>query len=1253
MIAYKWNALGNLDDNLGLYWGYTNPEKPNWYGYINPNPYLENDIRSINPTPIKVTVNQPVRTGPGTDYTNTFGTVSTGQKFVAFSECNGWYQIYIPSRYGPATGWIRGTADSSSTIIKINDPTRVSNPTNGVSIRDNPTTSANAVTYVWDKQQFVMSGKSTEPSSGKLWYKIYLPNGLSSLTGWVCSDYVNAQTLSVSLTTNPSSETAPLKGVDFTATVSGNATDTINYTFYANRSDDGINITPDYCFKIDGRNPNGTGGTVIYKGSATSWNGGTTFTVRNVYNYTSAGTYTAKVIAEQGSASPAEARVTITVSGPTAPPKAQFTTSTTSGNAPLTVQFTDQSTGNITSYSWNFGDGGTGTTQNPSHTYTTAGNYTVSLIVTGSGGSDTKTKRGCIQVNTPPLPPDFTFVLSSPATQTIAQGGSTSYVISLKSISGYNLPVYLSVSGISPSPGNDNPMTCSLSSSLVTPSDPPATATLNVITLRTAIPQTYTIFIRGQDGTKIHDTSVQLVVNPSLLNGSISGKVYEEESGNPLDGVAIQATQVTQFGNWQQRGSTTTQSGGSYRMQGLIPGQYYIYARRSGFGTVIKTDIPVLSGQETSNQNLSMTNNPGWIYGTVKDNTNTAVGNIGVQASIKGTNGNTYYINGANTASGTGYYELRDLGAGNSYQVKTNGTTIDNIDYVAPIASGVSVQKGQGTNINLVLQPAAKIFGTVKDAQGNPVKGVTINCWADNGNIGGNGDTTTDGSGNYKDYSLRYLLPGYTYTVDVIPPSDTDYVIQRFQVNVPSAGSYERDITLQGGAIKISGNVKVKATQQPPQDTAVRIGYWNRQYSASKDVYVNQQDGNYVLTNLPKGGEVEISVRPESLYAWDGMVTSLQQDAVVNFELVPEAIISGVIKDFDTGLPVTAGLEIYYSNEEKGVGARISTNPADGTFALTGLPSGLTEVTFEPRVETGYAWKRTYFYLSEGEHRINIELLIKKGALVSGSLKDTAGIGIPNKEILINGSGGEETKVYSDYSGNFQIRLSGGNYVASLVDTDMRDWTVIPLEFTITGPADNKTIELIGYDPSNASYISGEVIDTGGYPKTSTFIVVAIKAGMVWNKETIRNPEFVSMATLDNVGPYQLMVPPGHTYDLYLGVFDGKVVSSFTKRDSMVSVSGGSTGQDLYYNSVGGTISGVVTYNGKPVIMATVFLTDLVGNFAGIANTVDAVGTYHLYNVPAGDYIASTWHPDYGNSGNFSVNGVTDNGTVTADIVIQ
>jgi PKD repeat protein len=90
--------------------------------------------------------------------------------------------------------------------------------------------------------------------------------------------------------------------------------------------------------------------------------------------------------------------------GPPPAPVANFSGTPTSGTEPLDVNFSDLSTGSVTSWSWTFGDGGNSTSQNPSHTYTSAGTYNVSLTVTGPGGSDGETRNGYITVNPCVLP---------------------------------------------------------------------------------------------------------------------------------------------------------------------------------------------------------------------------------------------------------------------------------------------------------------------------------------------------------------------------------------------------------------------------------------------------------------------------------------------------------------------------------------------------------------------------------------------------------------------------------------------------------------------------------------------------------------------------------------------------------------------------------------------------------------------------------------------------------------------------------
>ncbi len=137
--------------------------------------------------------------------------------------------------------------------------------------------------------------------------------------------------------------------------------------------------------------------------TAWSWNfgdGGTSTTRNPIHQYTATGTYTVTLTATNAFGSDPETKsgyITVTAAGQA--PVAAFTGSPTTGSAPLTVQFTDQSSGSPTSWSWNFGDRKTSTAQNPSHSYTKKGTYTVTLTVTNAYGSNALTKTGYIVVS--------------------------------------------------------------------------------------------------------------------------------------------------------------------------------------------------------------------------------------------------------------------------------------------------------------------------------------------------------------------------------------------------------------------------------------------------------------------------------------------------------------------------------------------------------------------------------------------------------------------------------------------------------------------------------------------------------------------------------------------------------------------------------------------------------------------------------------------------------------------------------------
>src|SRR5262249_11119502 len=87
---------------------------------------------------------------------------------------------------------------------------------------------------------------------------------------------------------------------------------------------------------------------------------------------------------------------------PVPPPVPGFTATPTTGAPPLSVAFTDASTGAITARTWNFGDGATSNAVSPTHVYAATGSYSVTLTVTGQGGTVPVTQPNLISVTVPP-----------------------------------------------------------------------------------------------------------------------------------------------------------------------------------------------------------------------------------------------------------------------------------------------------------------------------------------------------------------------------------------------------------------------------------------------------------------------------------------------------------------------------------------------------------------------------------------------------------------------------------------------------------------------------------------------------------------------------------------------------------------------------------------------------------------------------------------------------------------------------------
>ncbi len=113
--------------------------------------------------------------------------------------------------------------------------------------------------------------------------------------------------------------------------------------------------------------------------------------------YSEIGTYTVSLVASNATSTATKIHKNLITVG--LPPVTQFTVNLTSVSIGESISFTNQSTNSPTSYFWDFGDGETATDKNPTHTYSSVGDYTVKLTTTNDFGSNSLTQNNYITIN--------------------------------------------------------------------------------------------------------------------------------------------------------------------------------------------------------------------------------------------------------------------------------------------------------------------------------------------------------------------------------------------------------------------------------------------------------------------------------------------------------------------------------------------------------------------------------------------------------------------------------------------------------------------------------------------------------------------------------------------------------------------------------------------------------------------------------------------------------------------------------------
>src|SRR6266566_818828 len=413
--------------------------------------------------------------------------------------------------------------------------------------------------------------------------------------------YTAAGTFTVTLTVTDSSTPVQSKTASHTVTVAS----ALVASFTISPASPTIGQTVTFTSTV-------TGGTTPYVYAWTFGDGGSSNLPSPTHVYTAPGTYTVTLMVTDSS-TPTQTKTASTPLTVTAPFAADFTFSPSSPNVGQTVTFTSTVSGGKTpyTYSWTFGDGGTSTAANPTHVYTAAGTFTVTLTVHDSSSpSQSKIVSHSVAL----AAPDFTITVSTasvgplvPANASDGAGGTNAAPNATSTITVTALHGFTGTVTLTLTPSANLNAYLNVTSITLT-----STKTVGgaLLTVNSNFVGNYAVTVKGQSGTLSHSVSVSATVVDFNVNAS------------PLSIGPLQPNQV---------GSTTVTVTG---MNGITTSVSVSRNPGGTTGTLTLSTCSLTSTATTCSGTLTVSSDVPGVYQVVVD----AISNVAVSGGDLGAN---------------------------------------------------------------------------------------------------------------------------------------------------------------------------------------------------------------------------------------------------------------------------------------------------------------------------------------------------------------------------------------------------------------------------------------------------------------------------------------------------------------------------------------------------------------------------------------------------------------------------------------
>ncbi|MCC6794864.1 MAG: sigma-70 family RNA polymerase sigma factor [Candidatus Hydrogenedentes bacterium] len=536
--------------------------------------------------------------------------------------------------------------------------------------------------------------------------------------------------------------------------------------------------------------------------------------------------------------------------------------------------------------------------------------------------------------------------------------------------------------------------------------------------------------------------------------------------------------------------------------------------------------------------------------------------------------------------------------------------------------------------VELVLHPRALLGGIVVDEAGTPIEAAIV---------------TTANSGA-KSPSRQIPLSWHADRSPVTTDSDGRFVFDRLwtgdyrivagakgfnetQTAFYPAGTLDARVVLHKGA-SIEGTLIDGISRNPVPGVEVRAYIENGSTNlVNEHTDKTDAEGHFRIDDLPAGLCVVLPIQRGFTYNFalphaTLKVPLINGQAVAGLELILQAYggVTGRVFDSSSGEGIAKTPVSVYSAERPGEGAYVLTDEG-GCFDIPQLSAAVFTIEVQPR-GIPQPFPKKEIEIRAGQVLQKVDFPVDRKFYLAGRVVSSNGEPLPSAQVIARPNGDSRRVVaQTEADGAFIVYIP-------------EQWPDVVVQAThesevsaVAGP-----LELIAHADTNISLqieaagaISGEVVSRNGRPLAGMNVRAepdSASSNVLWNdspksSDGAHDEQPVSFApeTITGAGgTFYLSKLRASTYTLR--VTRKGDANSTSQATQAISLAAGQTKSDVRLvvdlpDAPTGTVTGTVTFLGKPVELANVAVNQK-------QVTTDVQGNYRVEGVPAGEISVGT-----------------------------